>query len=163
MANIVCEILVTEEPLGRPEQQCGTTLQVASRKLQTCATVNVDLNAGAVVDFWGVVRKFEDGREIEGIDYEAHREMAEHQLKQIAGHVMDEFDLQRLIIYHRIGFIAVEEASLFLRVTSLHRQEAFRASQWIIDELKTKVPIWKRPRFKAQTRHHASRSKPATV
>ena len=163
MANIVCEILVTEEPLGRPEQQCGTTLQVTSRKLQTCATENADLNAGAVVDFWGVVRKFEDGREIEGIDYEAHREMAEHQLKRIADRAMDEFQLQRVIIYHRIGFIAVGEASLFVGVASLHRQEAFRASQWIIDKLKTKVPIWKRPRFKAETPRHASLSEPATV
>ena len=163
MANIVCEILVTEEPLGRPEQQCGTTLQVASRKLQTCATVNADLNAGAVVDFWGVVRKFEDGREIEGIDYEAHREMAEHQLKRIAERAVDEFQLQRVIIYHRIGFIAVGEPSLFLRVVSAHRGDGFRASQWIVDELKKSVPIWKRPRFKAETRHGASRSEPATA
>ena len=159
----MCEVLVTEQPLGKLEQQYGATLQVASRKLQTCATLDADVSAGAIVDFWGVVRKFENGREIEGIDYETHREMAEHQLKRIAERAMDEFQLRRVIIYHRVGFIAVEEASLFLRVASLHRQEAFRASQWIIDELKSKVPIWKRPRFKAETRHHASRSKPATA
>ena len=143
MANIVCEILVTEAPLKALDSDIA--------------------GAGAIVDFWGVVRKFEDGREIEGIDYEAHREMAEHQLKRIAERAIDEFQLQRVIIYHRIGFIAVGEGSLFLRVASLHRQEAFRASQWIIDELKTKVPIWKRPRFKSEIRRSASRSEPATV
>ena len=128
MANSVCEVLLTEAPLDAlPQKQ------------------NVD--AGAIVDFFGVVRKLEDGREIEGIEYQAHREMAEHQLRQIADQATEMFRLQLAIIHHRIGFIAVGEPSLFLRVASPHRGEAFRASQWIVDELKKKAPIWKRPRF----------------
>ena len=129
MANFDCEILVTEAPVGAPPQ-------------------NHHGDAGATVDFWGVVRGREDGREIEGIDYEAHCEMAEHQLKRIAARAVEKFRLQVVIIHHRIGFIAVGEPSLFLRVASPHREEAFRASQWIVTELKKKVPIWKRPRFK---------------
>ncbi len=128
MANSVCEVLLTEAPLDAlPQKQ------------------NVD--AGAMVDFFGVVRRLEDGREIEGIEYQAHREMAEHQLRQIADQATEMFRLQLAIIHHRIGFIAVGEPSLFLRVASPHRGEAFRASQWIVDELKKKAPIWKRPRF----------------
>src|SRR5437870_10484499 len=119
MANFVCEVLLTEAPLDAPPQ-------------------NHDVDAGAMVDFWGVVRRLEDGREIEGIEYEAHREMAEHQLKRIAEQATERFQLQLVIIYHRIGFIAVGEASLFVRIASLHREEAFRASQWIINELKMK-------------------------
>jgi molybdopterin synthase catalytic subunit len=129
MANFVCEVLLTEAPLNAPPQ-------------------NHHGDAGATVDFWGVVRRLEDGREIEGIEYQAHREMAEHQLRQIAEQAMETFRLQLAIIHHRIGFIAVDEPSLFLRVASPHRSEAFRASQWIVDELKKKVPIWKKPRFK---------------
>jgi molybdopterin synthase catalytic subunit len=113
------------------------------------ARVSDTAGMGAVVDFWGVVRPIEYGREIEGIDYEAHREMAEHQLKRIAEQAAERFGLNLVIIHHRIGFIAVGEPSLFLRVASPHRSEGFRASQWIVDELKTKVPIWKRPRFRA--------------
>jgi len=105
-------------------------------------------DVGALVDFWGVVRKLEDGREIEGIEYEAHREMAEHQLRRIAEQAAENFGLRVVLIHHRIGFIAVGAPSLFLRVTSLHREEAFRASQWIVDELKKKVPIWKKPRLR---------------
>jgi molybdopterin synthase catalytic subunit len=120
-------------------------------------------NAGAVIDFWGVVRRLEDGCEIEGIEYEAHREMAEHQLKRIGKQATEKFSLQVVIIHHRIGFIAVGEPSLFLRVMSLHRGEAFRASQWIVDELKKKVPIWKRPRFKAENQSRASCSEAAAV
>src|SRR6516225_8220482 len=130
MANRVCEVLLTEAPLDAPPR-------------------NHNDGAGAMVDFWGVVRKLEDGREIEGIDYEAHRQMAEHQLRQFAEQAVEKFRLQLVIVYHRIGFIAVEEPSLFLRVTSPHRSEGFRASQWIVDELKKKVPIWKRPRLKS--------------
>jgi molybdopterin synthase catalytic subunit len=103
--------------------------------------------AGAVVDFRGVVRPNENGHEIEGIDYEAHREMAKHQLKRIAEQAAERFGLKLVIIHHRIGFIAAREPSLFLRAASSHRSEAFRASQWIVDELKKKVPIWKRPAF----------------
>src|ERR1700757_268961 len=129
MANPVCEVLVTEAQLNAPENR-------------------VDLRAGARVDFQGIVRGCEEGREIEGIDYEAHREMAEHQLRQIAEQAAEMFRLQLVIIHHRIGFIEVRKPSLFLRVASPHRSEAFPASQWIVDELKKKVPIWKKPRFK---------------
>src|SRR6266487_1486816 len=130
MANFVCEVLLTEGPLQAPPQ-------------------NQHGDAGATLDFWGMVRRLEDGREIKGIDYESHREMAEHQLRQIAEQAVEKFRLQLVIVHHRIGVIAVGEPSLFVRVTSPHRSEGFRASQWIVDELKRKVPIWKRPKFKA--------------
>jgi molybdopterin synthase catalytic subunit len=133
MANVVCEISVTPSPL-------------ATRAGDIDA-----VGAGAFVDFWGVVRPTEDGREIEGIDYDAHREMAEHQLKRIGEQAAERFGLKLVIIHHRIGFIAVGEPSLFLRVASPHRSEGFRASQWIVDELKKKVPIWKRPAFAKAT------------
>lgn len=143
MANVVFEISVTPAPLS------ATGTDIAG--------------AGAVVDFWGVVRSIEDGREIEGIDYEAHREMAEHQLERIAEQAANRFRLKHVIIHHRIGFIGVREASLFLRVASPHRHEGFRASQWIVDELKRKVPIWKRPRFKIENHSHASGIQAATL
>ena len=144
MANPVCEVLVTDAQLNAPENR-------------------MDPAAGARVDFWGVVRGSENGREIDGIDYEAHREMAEYQLKQIAQQAATEFGLRSVIIHHRIGFIAVGEPSLFMRVCSGHREAGFRSSQWIVDELKKKVPIWKRPRFKREPLSPASRSEATSV
>ena len=144
MANVVCEVLVTEASLDTPPK-----------------THRGD--AGAINDFWGVVRRLEDGREIDGIQYEAHREMAEHQLRQIAEQAAEKFRFRVVIIHHRIGFIAVGEPSLFLRVTSLHREEAFRASQWIVNELKKKVPIWKKPRFTTEKQPHAAHRAAATA
>ena len=143
MANIVYEVLLTNAPLRPPE--------------------NDPLGAGAVVDFSGIVRSIEDGREIDGIEYEAHREMAEHQLRLIAEQAAENFRLQVVLIHHRVGFIAVGEPSLFLRVTSLHREEAFRASQWIVNELKKKVPIWKKPRFTTEKQPHAAHRAAATA
>src|SRR6184192_120362 len=119
MANPVCEVLVTEAQLRAPP-------------------IDVDPSAGAAVEFWGIVRGSEDGREIDGIEYEAHREMAEHQLKGIAAQVLEKFGLTLVIIHHRIGFIPVGEPSLFVRVCSCHRKEGFLASQWVVEELSKK-------------------------
>jgi molybdopterin synthase catalytic subunit len=143
MANPVCEVLLTEARLKTPHY-------------------DVDVAAGAVVDFWGIVRGSEDGREIDGIEYEVHQEMAEHQLKQIAQQAVEKFALELIVIHHRIGFIAVGQSSLFLRVASQHRVEGFRAGQWVVDELKRKVPIWKRPRFRVGNLRRASHSE-ATI
>jgi Molybdopterin converting factor, large subunit len=144
MANPVCEVLVTEAQLKAPENL-------------------LDPAAGAAVEFQGIVRGSEEGVEIEGIDYEAHHEMAEHQLKEIAEQAAIQFGLRCVIIHHRIGFVAVREPSLFMRVCSGHREAAFQASRWIVDELKKKVPIWKRPRFKVGNRQQWGSATAATV
>src|SRR6266536_4431690 len=144
MANPVCEVLLTEALLKAPEN-------------------DADPAAGAIVVFWGVVRELEDGREIDGIDYEAHQAMAEHQMRLIAAAAAETFRLNQVLLHHRIGFVRAGEASLFLRVTAQHRGAAFEASRWIVDELKKKVPIWKRPKFRATTQRHASRSEAATA
>jgi molybdopterin synthase catalytic subunit len=89
--------------------------------------------------------------------------MAEHQLRQIAEQATIQFDLRSVIIHHRIGFVPVGEPSLFMRVCSGHRQAAFQAGQRIVDELKKKVPIWKRLRFKSDALQRASQSEAATV
>jgi len=144
MANPVCEVLITEAQLDVPKNR-------------------LDPASGAAVDFRGIVRGSEDGREIEGIDYEAHREMAEHQLKQIAEQAGRDYGLRSITIHHRVGFVAVGEPSLFMRVCSPHREEAFQASRWIVNELKKKVPIWKRPRFKGGSRRGPGSAIPATT
>jgi molybdopterin synthase catalytic subunit len=129
MAISLCEASITDEPLELPGWK-------------------EDPQAGAVVLFWGVVRGTEDGREINGIEYEAHREMAEHQMRLVAEGAAKEFDVRAIFLRHRIGFVAAGQPSVVVRVTSGHRGAAFRASQWIMDELKRVVPIWKRPVFK---------------
>ena len=130
MAISVCEVSITEAPLDLPEPKA-------------------DPQAGAVVIFWGAVRATEDGREISGIEYEAHREMAEHQMRMVAESAAEKFEgVRGIFVRHRIGFVTAGEPSVVVRVTSGHRGAAFSASQWIMDELKRVIPIWKRPVFK---------------
>jgi molybdopterin synthase catalytic subunit len=102
-------------------------------------------DAGAVVDFYGVVRELEGEMQITGIDYEAHGEMARHQLELIANEAGRRFPIQHLTLHHRVGFVPAAEPSLFLRVSAERRKAAFEAAQWLIDELKARVPIWKHP------------------
>lgn len=101
--------------------------------------------AGGVVEFWGVVRGREGADEIAGIDYEAHVEMARRQLDLLARETAERFALLELVVQHRIGFVPAGEASLYVRAGAAHRQAAFEAAQWLIDELKRRAPIWKHP------------------
>jgi molybdopterin synthase catalytic subunit len=131
MAISVCEVSLTESALNLPERED-------------------DPGAGAVVVFWGAVRALEEGREIRGIEYEAHRAMAEHQMRIVAENAAVKFGLREVVLRHRIGFVAAGEPSVVVRVGSGHRGAAFDASRWIMDELKKVVPIWKRPVFKEE-------------
>ena len=142
MANCDCEVALVSGPLG----------------LTSPETV---LGAGAIVEFLGNVRPLENGEEIDGIEYEAHRDMAEHQLRKIAHEAAERFDLLVIRLHHGVGFVAVGEASLFLLVASAHRGAAFEASRWIVDELKKRVPIWKSVRFQAGSAKEKERSVPA--
>jgi molybdopterin synthase catalytic subunit len=92
----------------------------------------------------------EDGREISGIQYEAHEAMAQHQMELIAAAARGRFGLEEMILHHRIGFVPAGEPSLFLRVASAHRGATLEATAWIVAELKQKVPIWKHPLFVRQ-------------
>jgi molybdopterin synthase catalytic subunit len=154
MANSVSQVLLTEGRLDAPKEDVRHGESVHWR---------IDPGAGAVVDFWGVVRELEDGRKIEGIDYEAHEAMAEHQMKVIADAAAETFGLSQVVLHHRVGFVRTGEASLFLRVGAQHRAAAFEASKWIVDELKKKVPIWKKPRFENETQRGAAQRAAATV
>jgi len=152
MANSVSQVLLTEAPLEAPKEAVDPS-----------TSLRTSLAAGAIVDFFGVVRELEDGREIDGIDYEAHQAMAEHQMRLIADAAAETFRLNEVLLHHRIGFVRAGEASLFLRVSAQHRAAAFEASRWIVDELKKKVPIWKRPAFGPRCEPHrrSTGTKPA--
>ncbi len=100
---------------------------------------------GAIVEFFGVVRDNEDGARIDAIEYEAHREMAHHQMEMIAERIAEEHGLTDFECFHRIGIVPAGEPSLLVRVAASHREEAFKAIMVFIDELKQVVPIWKKP------------------
>jgi molybdopterin synthase catalytic subunit len=86
-------------------------------------------------------------KEITGIEYEANCPMAEHQMRGLAEIALGKFGVTKVVIRHRIDFVPAGEASIVVRVESARRAAAFNANQWIMDELKRTVPIWKHPVF----------------
>jgi molybdopterin synthase catalytic subunit len=101
---------------------------------------------GAVVTFHGVVRGTEDGEAITAIDYEANEEMALHQFGLIFDALEERWPVESVRLVHRLGAVPANESSLRVEVIAPHRAEAFEACQFLIDEMKAKVPIWKRPK-----------------
>lgn len=100
---------------------------------------------GAAVYFSGVVRGSEESQPISAIEYECFRPMAEHQFHQLFDELERRWPVESVRLVHRIGVVKVGEPSLWVEVVAPHRGESFAACQWLIDEMKRVVPIWKKP------------------
>ncbi len=109
---------------------------------------------GATVVFGGAVRADRvEGRRVVGITYEAYPEMALDTMARIAREARRRFDLHRVWIAHRTGYVAVGEFAFLVAVRARHREEAFSALGWICDAVKTRVPLWKKEHLEdGQTR-----------
>lgn len=107
-----------------------------------------DPGAGAISTFLGTTRDtFEDQQVVE-LRYEAYHAMAVEQLRRICTAARDRWALTRIAIVHRVGVVAIGEASVLIAVSSVHRKESLHACEFLIDELKTSVPIWKKEVYK---------------
>ncbi|MHB8524045.1 MAG: molybdenum cofactor biosynthesis protein MoaE [Limisphaerales bacterium] len=100
---------------------------------------------GAAVCFTGVVRGDEAGQTIQAINYEAFQRMAEHQFERLFDELEKRWPIESVRLVHRLGVVPVNEPSLWVEVIAPHRGEAFAACQFLIDEMKRVVPIWKKP------------------
>jgi molybdopterin synthase catalytic subunit/molybdopterin converting factor small subunit len=102
---------------------------------------------GAVAVFDGIVRNHSRGRRTLYLDYSAYEVMALRQMELLAQQAMARFAIRDLRIVHRLGRLQIGESSVYIAVASAHRAAAFDACRWLIDTLKTTVPIWKREFF----------------
>lgn len=99
---------------------------------------------GAVVSFEGIVRGLEQGHQVLYLEYDAYPEMAEEKLREITEEIRHRWNIEDVVIFHRIGRLEVGECSLVIVVASPHRREAFAACQYAVDRIKEIVPIWKK-------------------
>jgi molybdopterin synthase catalytic subunit len=106
-----------------------------------------DPEAGAIATFIGITRNNNEGRKVIGLDYEAYPEMAEKELARIGEHAKKEWPICRMAIVHRLGPVKIGEASVIIAVSSAHRDAAFAACRYAIEEIKKTVPIWKKEVF----------------
>lgn len=99
--------------------------------------------AGANVLFLGTTRGMTDGVTTQALEYEAHEPMAAAALETLRTDAMQRFDLIGCCIEHRLGVVAVGEASVAIATSAAHRREAFAAAEWLMERIKADVPIWK--------------------
>lgn len=103
-----------------------------------------DNSAGALSIFIGNVRNQGCSGNVSEIYYEAYGEMAEEKMREIENEAQTKWGIKKFVAIHRIGNIKVGETSIIIGVSSEHRHEAFEACKYIINNVKTRVPIWKK-------------------
>jgi molybdopterin synthase catalytic subunit len=121
-------IQITREPLDR----------------NTLVSAVTDPGAGGIVIFEGVVRDNARGKQVRYLEYDVYQEMAVQQIRDIIIEAETRWAVDRVAVAHRIGRLEIGEASVIIVVATPHRAEAFEACRYIIDTLKTTVPIWKK-------------------
>jgi molybdopterin synthase catalytic subunit len=103
---------------------------------------------GAQIIFTGIVRKFNQGKKVLAVSYDAHPGLSQKVLQQITEEAKvnwgGDLDIQ---VIHRFGKLNVGETSLVIAVSSKHREEAFLASRYLIEEIKVRAPIWKKEHY----------------
>ncbi|ASJ01937.1 molybdenum cofactor biosynthesis protein MoaE [Thermococcus profundus] len=100
--------------------------------------------AGGYVVFLGKVRNENRGRKVRKLIYEAYREMAEEEMERIRKEALERFPILDILIWHRVGELEVGEDTILVIAGGKHRGEAFDACRWAVDEVKHRVPVWKK-------------------
>ena len=122
-------------------------LSAAPVDVQALQATLRDDRAGAYTSFEGWVRDHNDGRAVDGLRYEAYVELAEREGQAILDEAVARFAIIDARCVHRIGTLAIGEVAVWVGVSAAHRDAAFAACRWIIDEVKARVPIWKHERY----------------
>lgn len=106
-----------------------------------------DAHAGACVTFEGWVRDHNDGRPVQALDYEAHDALAEKEGARIITETLAKFPVTRVVCVHRTGALQIGDLAVWVGVASAHRGAAFDACRYLIDEVKARVPVWKKEHY----------------
>jgi molybdopterin synthase catalytic subunit len=129
---------------GSDEPRIGVAVSAEPIDVGAAHARAVDPRGGAQAAFTGTVRNATKGRDVVRLEYEAYEEMALDELGRIAAEAAAEHALLAVEIVHRTGVVEPGEASVVIVATARHRPAALAAAQWIIEQLKVRVPIWKR-------------------
>jgi molybdopterin synthase catalytic subunit len=99
---------------------------------------------GALVSFVGVVRNESEGREVDSIDIECYQDMTLGQLEAIREEALERFKVEEVTVIHRVGSLKVSDNIMMIAVGAAHRVEAFDACRYVLEQIKRRVPIWKK-------------------
>lgn len=107
---------------------------------------------GATVLFLGTVREVNQGRPVTGLEYSAYLAMAEREMRTVLEEAGRRFGVAHLVVEHRVGALEIGDVSVAIAAAHPHRGSAFDATRYVIEELKKRVPIWKREHYTDGTR-----------
>ena len=107
----------------------------------------LDARVGGYASFEGWVRDHNDGRSVDGLRYEAYATLAETEGEAILAEALAKFEILDAHCVHRTGDLAIGELAVWVGVSAAHRDAAFAACRYVIDEVKSRVPIWKHERY----------------
>lgn len=103
-----------------------------------------DPGGGGIAFFSGIVRNKNNDKEVLRLEYEAYAPMAEKEMRMLAEEVAERWPVLKAAVLHRIGRLQIGDTAVIIAVQTVHRAEAFEACRFLIDNLKERVPIWKR-------------------
>ena len=105
-------------------------------------------DAGACVVFEGWVRNLNEGEAVDALEYETHTAIAASEGEAVIAEACERFPLIRVAGVHRVGKLAIGDCAVWIGVSSAHRGAAFDACRYIIDEIKHRLPIWKKEHYR---------------
>lgn len=120
-----------------------------------------DQGSGATSLFLGTVRDVNDGRTVTGIDYSAYDAMAVREMTRVVSEAAERFGTPHIVVEHRVGFLALTDVSIAIAVSHARRAPAMDAARYVIEEIKKRVPIWKREHYVDGTREWVDPTRPA--
>ena len=106
-----------------------------------------NVEAGGIVTFEGRVRNLNEGRPVQALEYEAYDELAVKEGERILAEARDRFPILDVVCVHRIGLLQLGDVAIRVEAAAGHRREAFEACEWVVDEVKRRVPIWKKEHY----------------
>jgi len=118
---------------------------------EACKAQLAHTAAGACVIFEGWVRNHNEGQPVTALEYEVYPALAEKEGALILAEAQQKFKLETALAIHRSGRLAIGDLAVWVGVASAHRADAFEASRYIIDEVKARVPIWKKEYYTSGT------------
>ena len=126
-----------------------TEIKISSEtlNLQACIEWVLLPESGGIDVFIGTVRNATKGKAVLRLEFEAYEKMALAEMEKIAAQAIEKWPVQKLLIHHRTGVLAIGEVPVIIAVSAAHRDAAFEACRYVIDTLKQTVPIWKKEVF----------------
>lgn len=106
-----------------------------------------DTGAGALVTFEGWVRDHNEGKPVASLEYQAYAALAKKEGEKILSEAKEKYNLRQVICSHRIGHLQLGEIAVWIGAVAHHRDDAFKASRYVIDQIKLRLPIWKKEHY----------------